>query len=160
MIQVTKTWSPVQHKPAPPPTGPDYVTLYFTAAYARSQDPLWLANVQSASPSSGGISRLPGADDAAKVEYALDYIAAGMNLGCSAYDMISERHDADLRLAHPTIGGVQITDPAKAAQDEFPNGGRLDLIEGNLNREIAFDPNWKFETAPQYRNFWVRYGMS
>jgi len=150
--------------PKPPSTGTSaalpgttLVLLYFQTVYARSQDPLWLANFQSATPMGLGLSRLPGATDQDKVNYAIDYIAAGMKLGASAADMLA--HDTDMVKAHPKVNGVWVTNPATAAQEAFGGGGRLYLIQGNLDREIENDPNWQFATAPQYRNFWKTYGM-
>jgi hypothetical protein len=148
-------------KPAasqPASSGRAILTLFYQTAYGRyANNPLMLANLQSGTPSFSGLSRLPGATDLDKVNYALDYFAAGASFGASVGDMVA--HDVDLVKARPIINGVRVTNPAKAAAIYFGGGGNLHLIQGNLDREIENDPNWTFEKAPQYANFWKRYGL-
>jgi hypothetical protein len=156
-----KAWTTAP-KSAPAPAGPDYLGIFYRAYYAaHSTDPVMLASGQEATPSAGGISRLPGDTPEAKAAYLIAYLEAGAALGCSGADMIAGRHDSGLNLARPKIRGIFVPDPALAARAAFGAGGiGIDLIKHSFANELANDPNWTFETSPVYRAFWTRYGMA
>ena len=133
----------------------DPKSVFYQLAYSQyANDPNMLANLQSASFSTGGFERLPGATDQEKATYLLQYLTAGAKQGLSAYDMIAGQHDSDLANARPKVGGQVITDPAAAAARLGSSGG-YDLIKGNVARDQAAG-----YTNPAYANFWSKYGVS
>ena len=163
-----KAWTP---KPTAAPAafpltgGIDYVGIYFRKFYeahasGSEADNILLASAQSGLPSGVGIMRLPGDTSEAKAAYLIAYIEAGAALGCSAEDMIDERHDSGLNLARPLLRGVKVTDPAIAARAAFAAGGiGIDLIRRSFANEKAANPNWSFFKAAVYVRFWSQYGM-